>query len=79
MRIDLHTHSNVSDGTEPPAQVVAAAKAAGLDVVALTDHDSTAGWDEAAGAAERWGIGLVRGMELSTRHQGVTVHMLSYL
>ncbi|MDR2453220.1 MAG: phosphatase, partial [Bifidobacteriaceae bacterium] len=40
---------------------------------------STAGWDEAAGAAERWGIGLVRGMELSTRHQGVTVHMLSYL
>jgi predicted metal-dependent phosphoesterase TrpH len=79
MRIDLHTHSDVSDGTEPPAQVVAAAKAAGLDVVALTDHDSTAGWEEAAVAAGELGIALVRGLELSARYQGITVHLLSYL
>ncbi|MDR3360608.1 MAG: PHP domain-containing protein [Bifidobacteriaceae bacterium] len=79
MRIDLHTHSDASDGTEPPARVIAQAKAAGLDVVALTDHDSTAGWDEAQAAAEQLGIGLVRGMELSTRLDGITVHLLSYL
>ena len=48
MLIDLHTHSNVSDGTEPPAGVMAAAAAAGVDVVALTDHDQTSGWAEAA-------------------------------
>jgi predicted metal-dependent phosphoesterase TrpH len=79
MRIDLHTHSDVSDGTEPPAEVMAAAKAAGLDVVALTDHDSTAGWDEATLAAGELGITLVRGMELSARHGSITVHLLSYL
>ena len=44
MRIDLHTHSSVSDGTDSPAALLAAAAAAGLDVVALTDHDTTAGW-----------------------------------
>ena len=53
VRIDLHTHSSASDGTDAPAQVVAAAAAAGLDVVALTDHDTTAGWAEAAAAARR--------------------------
>ncbi|MDR2567250.1 MAG: PHP domain-containing protein [Bifidobacteriaceae bacterium] len=79
MRIDLHTHSNVSDGTETPSQVMAAAKAAGLDVVGLTDHDSTAGWAEATAAAEALGIGLVRGTELSARASGITVHLLSYL
>ena len=47
MRIDLHTHSNASDGTQSPAQVVSAAAEAGLDVFALTDHDTTAGWVEA--------------------------------
>ncbi|MDR2381387.1 MAG: PHP domain-containing protein [Bifidobacteriaceae bacterium] len=79
MRIDLHTHSNASDGTEGPGQVIRAAQAAGLDVVALTDHDSTAGWVEAGAAAVDCGIGLVRGMELSARYQGITVHLLSYL
>jgi predicted metal-dependent phosphoesterase TrpH len=80
MRIDLHTHSNVSDGTETPAEVVASAAAAGLDVLALTDHDSTAGWAEAAAAARRAGVVLVPGMEVSckTAH-GVSVHVLSYL
>ncbi|RHW27779.1 PHP domain-containing protein [Nocardioides immobilis] len=79
MRIDLHTHSRVSDGTQAPADLVRAAAAAGLDVVALTDHDITAGWDEAAEAAEDAGIGLVRGIEISTRFRGTGVHLLAYL
>jgi predicted metal-dependent phosphoesterase TrpH len=79
VRIDLHTHSSRSDGTDSPAELIAAATAAGLDVVAITDHDTTAGWDEAAAAADEVGIELVRGMELSTRHGGRSVHLLAYL
>ncbi len=80
MRIDLHAHSNVSDGTQPPAEVLASAAAAGVDVVALTDHDSTAGWAEAAAAALELGVGLVPGMEVSCRTEtGISVHLLSYL
>jgi predicted metal-dependent phosphoesterase TrpH len=59
--------------------VIAQAKAAGLDVVALTDHDSADGWEEAAQAATSIGVALVRGTELSTRTHGITVHLLSYL
>lgn len=79
MRIDLHTHSAVSDGTESPSQLMHAAAAAGLDVVALTDHDTTAGWEEAADAVGRTGVSLVRGTEISTRASGISVHLLSYL
>jgi len=79
VRIDLHTHSRVSDGTQSPAELVRAAAAAGLDVVALTDHDITAGWDEAAAAADAVGIALVRGIEISTRFRGRGVHLLAYL
>lgn len=79
MRIDLHTHSVASDGTQAPADLVAEAAAVGLDVVALTDHDSTRGWDEAATAAARHGIALVRGAEISCARWGVSVHLLSYL
>jgi hypothetical protein len=79
VRIDLHTHSRVSDGTEAPGDLMRAAAAAGLDVVALTDHDITAGWDEAAAAAEQTGIALVRGIEISTRFRGSGVHLLAYL
>nr|WP_231704222.1 PHP domain-containing protein [Arthrobacter caoxuetaonis] len=76
----MHTHSNVSDGTEAPGAVMAAARAAGLDVVALTDHDSTAGWAEAAEAAGTLGVTLVPGMEVSCRTaDGISVHVLSYL
>jgi predicted metal-dependent phosphoesterase TrpH len=78
VRIDLHTHSNRSDGTDSPAELVEKAKAAGLDVVAITDHDSTAGWDEAQIAADRVGITLVRGIEISTMLDGVSVHLLGY-
>lgn len=81
--IDLHTHSTASDGTDSPAELVRAASAAGLSVVALTDHDTTAGWDEAA-AASPAGLTLVRGMELSCTGRGedgtpVPVHLLAYL
>ncbi|WGX95241.1 PHP domain-containing protein [Nocardioides sp. L-11A] len=79
MTIDLHTHSSVSDGTASPADLVRAAAAAGLEVLALTDHDTTAGWAEAATAAEEAGVGLVRGIEVSTRYRGAGVHLLAYL
>lgn len=79
MRIDLHTHSTASDGTETPAELVAAAAAAGLDVVGLTDHDSTQGWDEAGDAARRLGVVLVPGAELSCQAGGISVHLLSFL
>lgn len=78
MRIDLHTHSTASDGTDTPAELVRNAAAAGLDVVALTDHDTTRGYAEATGALPE-GLTLVTGAELSCRLDGVGVHMLAYL
>ncbi|MEU3275276.1 PHP domain-containing protein [Saccharomonospora sp. NPDC006951] len=83
VRIDLHTHSNVSDGTDTPAELVAVAAEAGLDVLALTDHDTTAGWREAAAALPK-GLRLVPGAELSCESvdaygRKVSVHMLAYL
>ena len=80
MRIDLHTHSTVSDGTESPADLIKAAREAELDVIALTDHDSTAGWAAAADAAFTHGVALIPGMEVSCRTEtGISVHVLSYL
>jgi len=79
MRIDLHTHSNASDGTQSPAEVVSSAAESGLDVVALTDHDTTAGWVEAAEAAAREGVALVRGIEVSCNYEGISIHLLGYL
>ncbi|MGX7825138.1 PHP domain-containing protein [Actinokineospora sp. 24-640] len=83
MRIDLHCHSTASDGTDSPAGLVAAAARAGLDAVAITDHDTTAGWAEAAAALPP-GLALVRGAELTcVSHDGrgghCTVHLLAYL
>jgi predicted metal-dependent phosphoesterase TrpH len=83
MRIDLHTHSSVSDGTESPAELLSTAQAAGLDVVALTDHDTTAGWPLAE-AARPPGLTVVPGMELSCRwfpdgQPPISVHLLAYL
>lgn len=80
VRIDLHTHSNVSDGTEDPEVLIGSAAAAGLDAVALTDHDSTAGWGRAMVAATALGIAFVPGMEVSCKTDtGISVHVLSYL
>jgi len=79
VRIDLHAHSRASDGTESPGELVRAAAAAGLDVVALTDHDTAEGWPEAERTALEVGIELVRGIEISARHDGHSVHLLAYL
>ncbi|WP_159810485.1 PHP domain-containing protein [Cellulomonas citrea] len=79
MRVDLHTHSSASDGTQPPEVLVAAARDAGLDVVALTDHDTTAGWAAARAAALALGTTLVLGTEMSTRYDHRSVHLLCYL
>ncbi|WP_285551314.1 PHP domain-containing protein [Actinoplanes regularis] len=82
LRIDLHCHSTASDGTLTPAELVRAGSAAGLDVMAITDHDTTGGWAEAA-AARPAGMRLVRGAELSCRWHGVqpaiSLHLLAYL
>lgn len=79
VRIDLHTHSRVSDGTDSPAELVAAAARAGLDVVALTDHDTAAGWDEALAAGPEHGVTVVPGIEISTAYGRHSVHLLAYL
>ncbi|MBD0291955.1 MAG: PHP domain-containing protein [Jiangellaceae bacterium] len=79
MRIDLHTHSNVSDGTVSPDTLVHRAAAAGLDVVALTDHDTFDGWPIALTAADDTGVVVVPGAEISTRLRGAGVHVLGYL
>ncbi|MFY1659485.1 PHP domain-containing protein [Micromonospora sp. WMMD1274] len=81
-RIDLHTHSTASDGTLTPAELVRAAADAGLDVVALTDHDTTAGWAPAVAALPP-GLTLIRGAEISCRWFGaepaIPLHLLAYL
>ena len=81
-RIDLHCHSTASDGTLSPAELMAAGAQAGLEVMAITDHDTTGGWSAAA-AARPEGLALVRGAELSCRWFGaepaIPLHMLAYL
>lgn len=77
--IDLHAHSRESDGTESPGDVVRSAAAAGLGVVALTDHDTVSGWAEATEAALEAGIGLIPGVEFSSQIGEASVHVLGYL
>ncbi|ALJ19956.1 PHP domain-containing protein [Microbacterium sp. No. 7] len=72
-------HSHHSDGTDAPADVVAAAHRHGVRTLALTDHDTTTGWDEAASAAAALGMALLPGIELSARHGWHSVHVLGYL
>jgi predicted metal-dependent phosphoesterase TrpH len=83
MRIDLHTHSTASDGTDSPAELIATAAAAGLDVVAITDHDTIAGWDDAF-AARPPGLTIVPGVEFScvlvdADGRRISLHLLAYL
>ena len=83
MLIDLHAHSMASDGTDTPTELVAAAAAAGLDVLAVTDHDTTAGWS-AAFAARPAGLTIVPGAEFSCVHHDedgrrISLHLLGYL
>lgn len=78
MRIDLHTHSAVSDGTDTPTGLVASAIEAGLDVMALTDHDTFDGVSEAKRAASGTGLRVVAGVEMSTQRRRRSVHLLGY-
>ena len=74
--VDLHTHSTCSDGSLPPAELVERAAAAGVGVLALTDHDTTAGLADAGGAAARLGVTLVPGVEISTAWRHQSIHIL---
>lgn len=81
--IDLHTHSSASDGTDSPADLVATAVAAGITVLAITDHDTTGGWAEAL-AARPSGMTIVPGAEFSCRYvpaegRRISLHLLGYL
>jgi predicted metal-dependent phosphoesterase TrpH len=76
--IDLHAHSTRSDGTFTPTEVVRLAAERGLEVVALTDHDTTDGLEEAAAAGLELGVDVVPGVEFSAEHQGTSVHVLCY-
>ena len=78
MRLDLHLHSQASDGSEPPSDVVRAAAAGRLDVIALTDHDTTQGLDDALDAARSFPIEILPGIEMSTLHAGEGLHILGY-
>lgn len=78
MRIDLHAHSTASDGTDAPAAVMRHARDAGLDVVALTDHDTVHGHAEAAASLPA-ALTLVPGAELSCAWEGISLHLLAYL
>lgn len=77
--IDLHAHSTASDGTETPTGLVRAASRAGLGAVAITDHDTTAGWAAATEEAHRVGVALIPGVEFSSQHEYRSVHILGYL
>jgi hypothetical protein len=76
--IDLHSHTDRSDGTFTPAELVAEAARIGLTALAITDHDTFAGYDAAVPFAADSGVELICGIELSTRYQGTSVHLLGY-
>lgn len=77
-RFDLHTHSAHSDGTTTPSDIVELAAELGLAGVALTDHDTIDGWEEARAAAARAGIEFIPGVEITTKYDGYSVHLLAY-
>ena len=76
--IDLHTHTTASDGSLAPAALIDAARAAGLRVISITDHDTTAGFETVMDTAARAGVELVPGIEISAVGDGRDVHVLGY-
>jgi hypothetical protein len=78
MRFDLHVHTTASDGAWSPDRVVAAARDGGLDVIAVTDHDTTSGVGPARAAAMGTGLTVLAGTELSSTHEGHDIHVLGY-
>jgi predicted metal-dependent phosphoesterase TrpH len=87
VKIDLHTHSTRSDGLDSPSELIANAAKAGIDIIALTDHDTVSGWDEARGNAFELGLGFVPGIEVTSvsdierfgRSILISFHLLAYL
>lgn len=87
VKIDLHTHSTRSDGLDSPSELIANAAKAGVDIIALTDHDTVSGWDEARGKAFSMGLGFVPGIEVTSvsdierfgKTIRISVHLLAYL
>ena len=79
MRMDLHVHSSASDGVFSPAEVVRKAKGNGVEVMALTDHDTVAGLKEARKEAQKLGIRFIDGVELSVSWSGKTIHVVRAL
>lgn len=77
-RYDLHTHSFLSDGTTSPTDIVVEAASIGLSGIALTDHDTIDGWDEARAAASQYGIEFIPGVEITTKQDGRSVHLLAF-
>jgi predicted metal-dependent phosphoesterase TrpH len=78
VRLDLHIHSTASDGSWSPEAVVRGASAGGLDVIALTDHDTTAGFQQAAAVGREVDVQVVPSLEVSATHQARDVHVLGY-
>ncbi|MGK0721140.1 PHP domain-containing protein [Leucobacter sp. W1478] len=78
LRFDLHTHSVHSDGTTTPSEISQLAASLGLAGFALTDHDTTEGWEEARAAASAAGLAFLPGMEITTLHEGRSTHLLAY-
>lgn len=75
---DIHCHTVFSDGTETPHTLVEQARKLGLHGVAIADHDTTAGWDEATEASEEIGLPLLLGTEITAVDEDVSVHMLAF-
>jgi len=87
VKIDLHTHSTRSDGLDSPSDLIVNAAKAGIEIIALTDHDTVSGWDEARGKAFELGLGFVPGIEVTSvsdierlgKTIRISVHLLAYL
>ncbi|MBC7880527.1 MAG: PHP domain-containing protein [Anaerolineae bacterium] len=76
--IELHCHTTMSDGTLTPTELVVAARNAGVQAIAITDHDTLSGWTEAQTACDVHGLELIPGLELSTTHEGHSLHVLGF-
>ncbi len=76
--LELHCHTTYSDGTLTPAELVKAAASSGVRALAITDHDTVSGWDEALSAAIAYNLEIVPGLELSTVHNDRSLHILGF-
>lgn len=79
MEVDLHVHTNYSDGKDSPGDIVAKAKAIGLGAIAITDHDTIEGIEQAISAGKRYNLEIIPGVELGSEYEGQEIHVLGYL